>query len=154
MLNWDQLPLTLTAFANWPPSTLYCTTEIGACTLVAEPANMKSTGTCAATIGDVTGLRLIAGAIGGMSRTMNVVETVSTWKSGSPFVRRNLKVARAFRVSCTNDPHGVDGLTVPVHCQLVPLGKVPATSGAPGPNCTLMLLLMFVQVAGANHEML
>src|SRR5262245_26737049 len=30
MLNADQLPLTLTAFANWPPSTLYCTTWIGA----------------------------------------------------------------------------------------------------------------------------
>src|SRR5262245_47305173 len=111
MLNCDQLPLMLTAFANSPPSTLYCTTAIGVCTLDADPTNMNSTGTCGATIGDANGPRLIVGAIGGMSRTMNVVETVRVWISGSLGVRKNLKVARAVSVSCTNDPHGAEGLT-------------------------------------------
>ncbi len=66
----------------------------------------------------------------------------------------NLNEAFALNVSCTNDPHGVEGLTVPVHCQLLPLVKAPATSCPPGPNCTLTFLLMFVQVAGTDHEML
>ena len=74
--NCDQLPLTLTAFANWPPSTLYCTSWIGACGLVADPVNAKLTRHgAAATIGDVNGLRLMVGAIAGNSRTMNVVVT-------------------------------------------------------------------------------
>src|SRR5262245_51444512 len=154
MVNCDQLPVALIAFANWPSSTLYCTTAIGACGLVADPVNMKSAGTCEATIGEANGARPIVGAIGGSSRTMNVVETVRVWISGSLGVRKNRKVARAVSVSCTNEPHGADGLTVPVHCQLLPLGNAPATSWPPGPNCTLMLLEMRLQVDGVENEML
>src|SRR5262245_2435230 len=40
ILNGAQ-PLTGTAFANWPPSTLYCTSTTGACGLVADPMNTK-----------------------------------------------------------------------------------------------------------------
>src|SRR5262245_246250 len=150
MLNCDQLPLTLTAFANSPPSTLYCTTAIGACTLDADPTNMKSTGTCGVTIGDANGARPIAGAIGGMSRTMKVVEagTVLTIRVGN---RMTSNDALAFTVSCTNCPHGVLGLIVPVHCQLVSLVNVAATTCPPGPNCTVTFLLM--SCPGADHEM-
>src|SRR5262245_34165065 len=152
MVNCDQLPLTLTAFANSPPSTLYCTTAIGACELVADPVNRKSNGTCGATIGDGNTPSPIAGAIGGMSRTMNVVEAGRVTEIGisGPW----LKEALALSDTCTNDPHGVDELIVPVHCQLVSLVKVPATTWPPGPNCTVMLLPVFLQLDGTDHEML
>ena len=86
--NCDQLPLTLTAFANWPPSTLYCTTWIGACGLVADPVKAKLTGICAPTIGDGNAPRLIVGMTAGNSRTMNVLVFSIVEKSGSDGVRR------------------------------------------------------------------
>src|SRR5687767_1872810 len=151
MLNCDQLPLALTAFANSPPSTLYFTTATGACGLLADPVNMKSIGTWPATIGEVNGASPIVGAIGGNSRTMKVVETFKVVTTGVR-ICKNLKDAFAFSVSCTKDPHGADGLTVPVHCQLLPLGNVPATSWPPGPNWTLMFLLISVQFEGVENE--
>ena len=154
MLNCDQLPLTLTAFANWPPSTLYCTTEIGACGLVAEPVNTNGTGTCAATIGEVNG----AEVHGRRDRREQPHHERGRDVQGlDDLLQRPGRTGTtrcAFTVSCTIDPHGVAGLTVPVHCQLLPLGNVPATSWPPGPNCTLMLLLISVQFAGVENEML
>src|SRR5262245_18024825 len=81
--NCDQLKLSLTAFANSPPSTLYCTTTIGACGLVADPLNAKFSGSSAAMIGDANGVRLIVGVIAGTSRTTKVVLTFSVARSGS-----------------------------------------------------------------------
>src|SRR6185295_6564959 len=89
----DQLPLTLTAFANWPFSTLYCTATTAACGLVADPVNRKSTGSSPATIGEGNGPTLTVGATAGGSRTTNVVVTLKVSKSGSFGATRNLKVA-------------------------------------------------------------
>ena len=115
--------------------------------------NTNGSGTSVATIGDVNESRPMVGVTGGSRRTMNVVETVRTSISGSPSVRKNLNTACAFTVNCTNDPHGADGLTVPVQLQLLPLGNVPATSWPPGPNRTFMLLPVSVQFAGVVNEM-
>jgi hypothetical protein len=54
-------------------------------------------------------------------------------------------------VSWTIVPHGVEGLTVPVHPQLkVPALNVAPTFDPPGPNCTLTLLLVSDHPAGMN----
>lgn len=127
---------------------------MGACELVAEPVKPNSTGSCAATMGSGNGSRLSVGAIAGISRTMKVVVTLSVVISGSLGLRKYLNVARAVTVSETNDPHGAAGLTVPVHCQLLPAGKVAAASEPPGPNCADTLLLLNDHVLGTDHEML
>jgi hypothetical protein len=98
----------------------------------------------------------MVGGMAGGSRTMSVVETLNVSESGSLGVWKKRKDAVALTVIETSDPHGVLGLTVPVHCQFrLPAGKAPAVNGVPGPNCTLTLLLVSDQFEGTNsHEML
>src|SRR5262249_10417939 len=122
-----------------------------------EPVNMKLTGRSEATIGEVNGARLTFGAIAGISRTTKVVLTFTVTKSGSLRLWKNLNVAAPVIDRVTNDPHGVLGLPVPVHCQLsVEPENWPARNDPPGPNCTVATLLVGTNVypGGVVNEML
>src|SRR5262245_2663096 len=111
MRNCAQFPVTFSALANAPPSTLYCTTEIGACGLVADARNGNRSGSSRATVGVANGPRLMVGAIGGNNRTMNVVETFSVEKLTGPSGMTMRNLACALIVTCTIDPQGVDADT-------------------------------------------
>src|SRR5262245_11814819 len=80
---------------------------------------------------------------------MNVVDFVRV----AELVRKNRNVACAFRVNWTNAPQGMEGETVPVHCQLsvVPL-NVAVMGGAPGPNATVTCFDESDQYSGVNSQ--